>query len=70
MHLRYWWYQYLKILLNRYCVKFAEEYLENASSDMFVGIKKKVYGLTTTLLERMIGTINQRINGITLGIFM
>lgn len=38
------------------------EYLENASTDMFSGIEKKVYGLTTSLLERMMRTINQRIN--------
>lgn len=38
------------------------EYLENAFPDMFSGIEKKVYGLTTTLLERMMRTINQRIN--------
>jgi len=46
---------------NNKAIKTAE-YLENASLDMFSGIEKKVYGLTTSLLERMMRTINQRIN--------
>jgi hypothetical protein len=37
-------------------------YLRNASKDIFSGIEKKVMGLTTSLLERMMRTLNMRIN--------
>lgn len=37
-------------------------YLENAINDMFSGIEKKVMGVTTSLLERMMRTLNMRIN--------
>jgi hypothetical protein len=37
-------------------------YLKNASNDIFTGVEKKVMGVTTSLLERMMRTINMRIN--------
>jgi hypothetical protein len=51
-------------------IKYCEEqkavktavYLKNASNDIFSGIEKKVMGATTSLLERMMRTINMRIN--------
>ena len=43
------------------CQKTAS-YLENAINDMFSGIEKKVMGVTTSLLERMMRTLNMRIN--------
>jgi hypothetical protein len=52
--------------LIQYCKKHKAEktsvYLENASKDIFSGIEKKVMGGATSLLERMMRTINMRIN--------
>jgi len=52
--------------LIQYCEKNKAEktatYLKNASNDIFSGVEKKVTGATTSLLERMMRTINMRIN--------
>ena len=52
--------------LIHYCEENKAEktatYLKNASNDIFSGIEKKVTGATTSLLERMMRTINMRIN--------
>ena len=49
-----------------YCIENKAErtaaYLQNASKDIFSGIEKKVMGATTSLLERMMRTLNLRIN--------
>jgi len=37
-------------------------YLKNAKKDLFSGIEKKVMGGTTSLVERVMRTINMRIN--------
>lgn len=52
--------------LVKYCsdndYKKTAGYLENAQNDIFSGIEKKVMGVTTSLLERMMRTLNMRIN--------
>ena len=40
----------------------TSSYLENALNDIFSGIEKKIMGVTTSLLERMMRTLNMRIN--------
>ena len=49
-----------------YCIDNKVEktavYLQNASGDIFSGIEKRIMGVTTSLLERMMRTLNLRIN--------
>ena len=42
--------------------KKTASYLRNALNDIFSGIEKKIMGVTTSLLERMMRTLNMRIN--------
>jgi hypothetical protein len=53
-------------LLINYCIENKAEktavYLLNASNDIFIGVENKIFGVTTSLLERMMRTINLRIN--------
>jgi hypothetical protein len=55
----------LENLIN-YCIENKADrtagYLKNASKDIFSGIEKKILGATTSLLERMMRTLNLRIN--------
>jgi len=58
-----------KILLDElitYCkengLKHSYTFLENARDDIFTGISKRISGGTTSLIERVMRTVNQRIN--------
>jgi hypothetical protein len=51
---------------SKYCrkkkLKHSLVYLENAKPDIFSGIERRITGGTTSLLERVMRTVNQRIN--------
>lgn len=57
--------QKLTRLIN-YCIKqkliTSASYLLNAKSDIFSGVERRISGGTTSLIERVMRTINQRIN--------
>jgi hypothetical protein len=52
--------------LIKYCrkkkLKYTTPYLDNAKQDIFSGIERRITGGTTSLLERVMRTVNQRIN--------
>jgi hypothetical protein len=60
------WKRNLLTRLIKYCkkkrLKFTTPYLENAKQDIFTGIERRITGGTTSLIERVMRTVNQRIN--------
>lgn len=60
------WKKNLLTRLTNYCrkreMKSTVTFLENAYGDIFRGIERKISGGTISLIERVIRTINQRIN--------
>ena len=60
------WKRNLLTRLINYCIKrkfsHTAEYLLDAKPDIFSGIEKRIGGGTTSLVERVMRTVNQRIN--------
>lgn len=52
----------LIIYLRNNKLKNSLKFIENARADLFSGIEKRIGGGTTSLIERVMRTINQRIN--------